>query len=160
MELRRRIAAALDVACAEGQEARSATLRLLMAAIRDRELARAAGADAGPLGDAELQAMLTRLAAQRRASAAELEQEGRLQQAAEKAAEAEVIEGFLPRRMPPAEVEAAIDRALDEVGARSLRDIGRAMAVLRPRLADHMPPAELKRRVRARLDPPGVEAPR
>ncbi len=152
MQLRARIAAALQAACAEGEDHRAATLRLLTAAIRDRDLSLAGeGRDAG-LDEAGLRDILRRMAAQRRASATAFEETGRLEQAAEKTIEAEVIEDFLPRPMPPDEIDKEIRAAVERLQARSLRDIGRVMDVLRPRLADHMPLADLKARVRAALE--------
>ena len=150
MELRERIAAALrDV---EGDPLKSATLRLVAAAIRDRDKAlreegRETGADA-----TELRAILNRLAIQRRKSAEAFELAGRLEQAADKTAEAEVIEALLPRRMTEAEVAARIEAAVSELGAASLRDIGRVMGLLRPQLGEQVDPAELKALVRARLE--------
>ena len=152
MDLRDRIATALRLAQDEHDATRSATLRLVMAAIRDRDLA--ARTQDGPpeAGDTELRDMLARLAAQRRATADSYEEAGRLEQAAEKLAEAAVIEEFLPRRLAEAELEAAIDAAVARLGARSLRDLGRVMAELRPQLAGRIAPAELKSRVRTRLE--------
>lgn len=151
MELRARMAAALRAACGSGDEHRAATLRLLHAAIRDRELALAAEERDGGLNEAALRDMLRRLARQRRASAASFEETGRLEQAAEKIAEAEVIEEFLPRSMASDEIEAEIRTALQRLQAQSLRDMGRVMQDLRPRLGEHIQPVALKARVRAAL---------
>ena len=150
MDLRERIAAALREA--EDDPRGGATLRLVAAAIRDRDNAlreegRESGADA-----AELRAILSRMAAQRRESAAGFELAGRLEQAADKTAEAEVIEALLPRRMSEAEVGASVDAVVAELEARSLRDIGRVMAALRPRLGEQVDAATLKAMVRARLE--------
>lgn len=150
MELRERIAAALRDA--EGDPLKSATLRLVAAAIRDRDKAlRADGRDTGA-DAAELRAILNRLASQRRESAEAFELAGRLEQAADKTAEAAVIEALLPRRMTEAEVAARIDAAVTDLGATSLRDIGRVMALLRPKLGEQVDPAALKALVRARLE--------
>lgn len=154
MELRERIAAALRAA--EGDARRSATLRLVMAAIRDRDQAEraesGARADSGPGDEAELRAILTRLAAQRRASAQAFELEGRLEQAADKAAEAAVIEALLPPPMARAEIDALVEAVVRDLDARSLQDIGRVMAVLKPRLSEQIDAATLKAMVRARLE--------
>lgn len=148
MELRERIAAALRDAADD--PLRSATLRLVAAAIRDRDKSlREEGREA--TDGAELRAILSRLAAQRRASAEAFELAGRLQQAAQKTAEAEVIEALLPRRMTEAEVAERIEAVVTELGASSLQDIGQVMAALRPRLGEQVDPAALKAMVRARL---------
>lgn len=151
MELRERITMALRTAEAEGAAARTATLRLVMAAIRDRDLARRAAGTGEKADTAELRAILSRLVEQRRESAAAFEQTGRLEQAQEKLAEAAVLEEFLPRRMSEAEVEALVAATVRDLGATGLRDIGRVMAALRPRLTDHVEGAALKARVRAQL---------
>lgn len=152
MNLRERIAAALRDAEPEGDPTRCATLRLVMAAIRDRDLAARERGAAEATGDEELREMLARLAAQRRETARSYEEAGRLEQAAEKLAEAAVIEGLLPRRLGAADLDAAVDAAVSRLGAQSLRDLGRVMADLRPRLPGHIDPAELKALVRARLE--------
>lgn len=159
MDLRTRIAAALKAATAEADSARSSTLRLVQTAIRDRDQARRAetGAEAtgrDGIGAAELREMLTRLAQQRRESAEAFERDGRLEQAADKLREAETIEAFLPRRLSGSEVEALIDGTVLALDARSLRDIGRVMAALRPELGDQLDPVALKAKVRARLETP------
>jgi uncharacterized protein YqeY len=157
MDLRSRIAMELETATAEGDGLRSATLRLLAAAIRDRDLARRAGGEGEGEGidAAELRGMLARLAAQRRENAAAFERDGRLEQAADKLRQAEVIEEFLPRRLSDAEIGALIDATVAAEGARSLRDIGRVMGALRPELGEQLDPVALKARVRARLDRAG-----
>lgn len=152
MDLRTRITTALQAACAEGDTHRAATLRLIAAAVRDRDRALEATGREDGLTDAELRQILAALAARRRATAASFEEHGRLEQAAEKTAEAEVIEDLLPRRMRSDDIDAAIGAALARLGARSLRDIGRVMAELRPGMEGHIPPAELKARIRARLE--------
>jgi uncharacterized protein YqeY len=154
MDLRTRIAAALEAACADGDTVRSSTLRLVEAAIRDRDLAQRANGERDGLDTGEVRDMLSRLARQRRDSAAAFERDGRLEQAADKLREAEIIEEFLPRRLSDREIEALVDATVAELQARSLRDIGRVMEALRPRLTDQLDPVELKARVRARLEHP------
>ncbi|MGY6633824.1 MAG: GatB/YqeY domain-containing protein [Alkalilacustris sp.] len=152
MDLRTRIRTALTEACAEGDTPRAATLRLIAAAIRDRERAlRSEGQDI-ELSNAALRDILVALASRRRATARTFEENGRLEQAAEKSAEADIIEELLPRPLRPGEVDRAIGATLSRLGARSLRDIGRVMAELRPQLDGQLPAAELKARVRARLE--------
>lgn len=151
MELRERIADAMRRAEAEGAVSRAASLRLLTTAIRDRDLASRAAGGGGAADKAEVQAILARLVAQRRESAAAFEQVGRLEQAQEKLAEAEVLEEFLPRRLNEAEVEAMVAQTVRDLGATCLRDMGRVMSALRPVLTGHVDLAELKERVRTRL---------
>jgi hypothetical protein len=75
---------------------------------------------------------------QRQESARAYEEGGRLELAAKEAAEIRVIEEFLPRQLSPAEVEAAIDAAIAETGAASIRDMGRVMGVLKARHTGQM----------------------
>ena len=159
MDLRARIAAALRTAQTEGDLRRAATLRLVMATIRDRDLTRRSqreeGAELSGADTAEIRAILAQLAAQRRDSAAAFEQAGRLEQALDKTAEAEAIEAFLPRRMTDREIDGLIAGTVTRLDAHSLRDMGRVMSSLRPKLADQLPVADLRARVRRHLDPPG-----
>lgn len=158
MDLRARIAAALATAEAEGEARRASTLRLVMATIRDRDLMRRnqreEGAELSGADTAEIRSILSRLAAQRRDSAAAFEQAGRLEQALDKTAEAETIEAFLPRRMTDAEIDGLIADTVRQLDASSLRDMGRVMSTLRAKLTDQLAPAEVKARVRQHLDPP------
>ncbi|WP_114965965.1 GatB/YqeY domain-containing protein [Alkalilacustris brevis] len=152
MELQARIAQAVREAEADGDSLRLSTLRLIQAAIRDRDLAlRARGVETGPEED-ELRATLSRMAAQRRDIAQAYEEAARLKQAEAKLQEAAIIEEFLPRAMSDSEAEAAIEAALSELdGTPSIRDLGRVLAVLRARHAGRMDFGEARRRVRSRL---------
>lgn len=151
MELRERIAIALKDAMRSKAAERLSTLRLINAAIKDREIALRGEADGGTLGDAEMLAIMGRMIKQRHESARAYEEGGRLELAEKEAAEIKVIEEFLPRQMDAAEVAAAIDAAVAATGASGIRDIGRVMAELKARYMGQMDFGSVGPLVKARL---------
>lgn len=152
MELQARIAQAVRDAEHDGDSIRLSVLRLMQAALRDRDLAlRGEGVEDGP-SKQQMRAILARMAAQRREIAQAYEEAARLEQAEAKLTEAAIIEEFLPRAMSESETDAAIEAALAELDdAPSIRDLGRVLGVLRARHAGRMDFDEARRRVRARL---------
>ncbi|MBC7142501.1 MAG: GatB/YqeY domain-containing protein [Rhodobacteraceae bacterium] len=138
MDMRERIGAALKDAMKSRDAERLSTLRLINAAIKDKDIAlRGEGGDA-TVGDAEVLAILGRMVKQRQESARAYEEGGRLELAEKELAEIKVIEDFLPRQLTPEEVGAAVDAVIAEVGASSIRDMGRVMAVLKARYTGQM----------------------
>lgn len=139
MELKARLQAATKEAMKARQTERLSTLRLIAAAIKDREIAaRAEGAEDGGLGDADLIAILSKMVKQRHESAKAYEEGGRLELAEKEQAEIALIQEYLPRQLDAAETAAAIDKAIADLGADSIRDMGRVMAELRNRHAGQM----------------------
>lgn len=139
MDLRAKLSEATKVAMRAKDAPRLSTLRLISAAIKDREIAlrSEAGADA-QLSDAELTGLLARMIKQRQESARAYEEGGRLELAQKEQDEIALIQEFLPRQLDPAEADAAIDAAIAATGATSLRDMGAVMAELRTRHAGQM----------------------
>lgn len=129
--MRDRLAAALKEAMKAKDAERLSTLRLINAAIKDREIALRGTGDGGAVGDAEILAILGKMVKQRQESARAYEEGGRLELAEKELAEVKVIEEFLPRQLTPDEVAAAIEKAVAKVGASSIRDMGRVMAELK-----------------------------
>tara|TARA_Y100001947_G_C10281279_1_gene278638 strand:- start:390 stop:851 length:462 start_codon:yes stop_codon:yes gene_type:complete len=114
------------------------TLRLILAAIKDRDIAaRGKGATEG-ISDDELLLMLQTMIKQRRESITMYEQGGRLELAEGERGEIGVIERFLPKQMDEAEMKAAIDGLIKELGASGLKEMGNVMAELRTRFAGQM----------------------
>ena len=138
MELRDRIASALKEAMRSKDAERLSTLRLINAAIKDREIALRAGADDASVGDAELLAIMGKMVKQRQESARAYEEGGRLELAEKELSEVKVIEEFLPRQLSEAEVQAAVEAAVAATGANSLRDMGRVMAELKGKYTGQM----------------------
>ena len=138
MSLRNRISAALKDAMKNKAVERLSTLRLINAAIKDKDIAlRGEGNDAG-VSDADILAILGRMVKQRQESARAYEEGGRLELAEKELAEIEVIGDYLPRRLTDDEVTAAIGAAIAETGAGSIRDMGRVMGVLKAKYAGQM----------------------
>lgn len=129
--MRDRLAAALKEAMKAKDAERLSTLRLINAAIKDREIALRGTGDGGAVGDAEILAILGKMVKQRQESARAYEEGGRLELAEKELAEVKVIEEFLPRQLTPDEVAAAVEKAVAKVGASSIRDMGRVMAELK-----------------------------
>lgn len=151
MNLRDRFAAALKAAMKAQDAERLSTLRLINAAIKDRDIALRGEGQEGGVGDAEILAILGRMVRQRHDSARAYEEGGRLDLAERERAEVGVIEEFLPRPLGEAEVAAAIAAAIAETGATSIRDMGRVMAALKSRHAGQMDFAAVGPQVKARL---------
>ena len=117
---------------------RLSTLRLINAAIKDREIALRGEAEAGEVGEAEILQIMGKMVKQRHESARAYEEGGRLELAEKELAEIGVIQEFLPRQMDGAEIEAAIAAAVAETGATSIRDCGKVMAALKGRYTGQM----------------------
>jgi len=138
MDMREWIGAALKDAMKSKDAARLSTLRLINAAIKDKDIAlRGEGGDA-TVGDAEVLAILGRMVKQRQESARAYEEGGRLELAEKELAEIKVIEDFLPRQLDAEETGAAIRAAIAETGATSIRDMGKVMAALKAKYAGQM----------------------
>lgn len=138
MSLRDTIAAELKTAMKARDTSRLATLRLINAAIKDREIAARGDQGVSELSDADLSAVLARMVKQRRDSARAYEEAARLDLAEKELAEITVIEGFLPRQLSDPEMAEAISAVIAQIGATSVRDIGKVMAVLKTRYAGQM----------------------
>jgi len=138
MSLRERITNGLKDAMREKDAARLSTLRLINAAIKDQDIAaRGAGKTEG-VDEGEILAILAKMVKQRIDSANVYEEGGRLELAEKELGEIKVIEGFLPRQLSEAEIAAAIDAAIDQTGASSIRDMGRVMGALKAAYAGQM----------------------
>ena len=138
MSLRDKISSELKTAMKARDTERLATLRLINAAFKDREIAARGDQGVSELTDADLTAVLTRMVKQRRDSARAFEEAARLDLAAKEIAEIAVIESFLPRQLTDDELNVAITKIITETGANSVRDIGKVMAVLKADYAGQM----------------------
>ncbi len=154
MELRQQIEAALKQAMRDREAVRLSTLRLITAAIKDRDIAwRAKGGDAADsgVGSEGILEILGKMVKQRHESVRAYEEGGRVELAERERLEISVIEEFLPRRLDEAETEAAVQAAVDETGASSIRDVGKVMAALKARYAGRMDFGAVGSKVRERL---------
>jgi uncharacterized protein YqeY len=145
------IKAALITAMKGGDKAGTGTIRLVQAAIKNRDI-ELRGASGAPANDDVLVTeVLQKMIKQRRESIAMYEAGGRQELADVEAAEVTVIEAFLPRQMDEAELAAAIDAIVAETGAASLKDMGKVMAALRDRHAGQIDMSKASAAVKARL---------
>ncbi|WP_101065358.1 GatB/YqeY domain-containing protein [Roseovarius salinarum] len=138
MQLRERVNAALKQAMKDKDPDRLATLRLINAAIKDQDIAaRGEEGDSG-VSESDILGILSKMIQQRRESVRSYEEGGRLDLAERESAEIDVIAEFLPPQLDDADVEGAIDEAIAEVGAKSIRDMGKVMGVLKQRYSGQM----------------------
>lgn len=137
--MRDRIFAALKEAKSNGDPTRLCTLRLMVAAIEDREAARRGAEEAGAqLSDAEVNEILSKMIRQREDSIRRYEESGRLELAEQEGREAAVIREFLPEPMSDDEMRKAVRAAIEETNASSLRDMGQVMSRLKGRYPGRM----------------------
>lgn len=138
MALRTRISDALKKAMKDKATDRLSTLRLINAAIKDKDIAeRAHGNDEG-VSESEVLAILGKMAKQRMESARAYEEGGRLDLAERERGEIEVIEEFLPRQLSDDEVAKAVEVAITEQGATSIRDMGKVIGALKGKYTGQM----------------------
>jgi len=150
--LRERIAAALRVALKARDERRVSTLRLILAALQDRDIARrGADGDESQITDEEIHEMLAKMIRQREEAIRLYEQAGRVELAEEEAEEIAIIREFLPRQLDEAETAAAVDATIGDVDANCAKDIGRTMAALKRDYAGQMDFAKASAMVKRRL---------
>lgn len=118
---------------------RTATLRLILAALKDRDIAaRTDGADRTGIPDDQILSMLQTMVRQRRESITMYEQGGRADLVEQEKEEIAIIEGFLPRQMTEEEIQAAAKSAVAEIGAQGIKDMGKVMGLLKGQYAGRM----------------------
>jgi uncharacterized protein YqeY len=125
---------------------RLAALRLLAAALKQKEVDERTALD-----DAAVLAVIERMIRQRRESVAQFEKGGRADLAEQEKYEIEVLAAYLPQALSEAEVEASVAAAIAETGAAALKDMGRVMGLLKARLAGRADMARVSALVRAKL---------
>ncbi len=131
MKLRQRITDALKEAMRAKDAERLSTLRLINAAIKDRDIAlRGDGNDDGATND-EVLAILGKMVKQRHESAKAYEEGARLELAEKELSEIKIIEDFLPKQLSEDEAAEAVKAAIAKVGAESIRDMGKVMGELK-----------------------------
>ncbi len=149
--LRDRVNAELKAAMKAQDKRRMATLRLITAAFKDRDIqARGTGRDDAP-SEADLQAILAKMVKQRRESARLYDDGGRPDLASAEREEIAIIEEFLPRQLSPQEVEKAIAEIIAETGASGLKDMGKVMGALKQKYSGQMDMGRASKLVREKL---------
>ncbi len=117
---------------------RISTLRLILAALKDRDIASRTRADGAGVAEEEILQMMQTMIRQRRESIALYEKGGRLDLAAQEQEEISIIEGYLPRQMSEDEIRAVGRQIVGEIGAKGIKDMGRVMAALKQRYAGRL----------------------
>lgn len=136
--MRNNLKDALKVAQKAQDQRATSTLRLILAALKDRDIAaRSKGVEDG-IGDDDILSMLQTMIKQRRESIEHYEQGGRLELAEQEREEIRIIEEFLPRQLSEQEIAEAVAAVLVETGAAGLKDMGKAMAALKMKYAGQM----------------------
>lgn len=148
--LRESLATAQKDALRSGDKPRLAAVRLITAAIKDQDIA-ARGNGREPLSDEEILAVMQKMVKQRRESADIYAKAGRQELADQELGEITVIEAFMPAQMDAAAIEAAVRAAIAEVGAESMKDMGKVVAALKAKFTGQMNFAEASSVVKAAL---------
>lgn len=151
MSLRDTITQDLKSAMRAKDQVRLATLRLIQAAIKDRDIAARAEDRCEGCEDTEILALLQKLVKQREESAKTYEDAGRLDLAEQEVAEAEIVRAYLPEPMSADSIAQAAQAAVDEVEATGLKDMGKCMAILKERYTGRMDFAKAGKEVKTLL---------
>ena len=136
--LRNAIPEALKAALKEQDQRAVSTVRLIMAALKDRDIAARGKGNTEGISDDEILQMLQTMVKQRRDSIEMYEQGGRLELAEREREEIAIIEQFLPQQLGDAEIGVAVDQVIADVEAGGLKDMGKVMSALRDRYAGQM----------------------
>jgi hypothetical protein len=149
--LRTELNDALKASMKAKDERRTGTLRLILAALKDRDIAARGNGNSEGIGETEIVEMLRKMVKQREESIGLYEQGGRLELAQQEREEIGVIERFLPKQMDEAETRAAVEKTMAEVGAQSLKDMGKVMGALKQSYAGRMDMAKAGQLVKQKL---------
>jgi uncharacterized protein YqeY len=146
MSLKDRIQQEMKDAMRSGDKPRLGTIRLILAAIKQKEVD-----ERIELGDAEVTGVLDKMAKQRRESISQFEQAGRDDLVQQEAFELTLIQEYLPEQLSEAEINALIDAAMSDTGASSIKDMGKVMGQLKPKLQGRADMGAVSALIKARL---------
>ena len=149
--LREDIQAALKDAIKNGRNKEVGTLRLITAALKDRDIAARSKGNTDGINDDEFLGMLRTMIKQRQESAKLYREGGREELALSEEEEIETIRRFMPEQMDEAAIAAAITAALEETGAESIKDMGKVMGLLKQRHAGQMDFAAVSGMIKQKL---------
>ncbi|MBL4806120.1 MAG: GatB/YqeY domain-containing protein [Rhodobacteraceae bacterium] len=149
--IRKRLTDAQKAAMKAREAKRLSTLRLINAAIKDRDIAARSENNSDGVSDSDILGILAKMIKQRIDSAKTYEEAGRLELAETELGEIKVIEEFLPKQLSQDEVDAAIQAAVAETGATSLRDMGKIMGILKEKYTGQMDFGKVGAAVKAAL---------
>jgi uncharacterized protein YqeY len=151
MALRERFTEALKEAMKARAQRRVSTLRLVLAALKDRDIANRSEESREGIGDDEILSLLAKMIKQREESAETYEKGGRPELAAAEREEIVIIREFMPQQLGEEETKAVIAGVMAETGAGSMKDMGKVMAALKERYAGRMDFAKAGGAVKALL---------
>jgi hypothetical protein len=146
MTLKERVQEDMKAAMRARDAARLSAIRLLLAAMTQKEVD-----ERQPLADADVLGIIEKMVKQRRESIAQYEKAARQDLADQEKFEIGVLGGYLPQQMSEAEIAQAVAAAASEAGAAGVKDMGRVMALLKPRLAGRADMGKVSALVKARL---------
>ncbi|MEI6722476.1 MAG: GatB/YqeY domain-containing protein [Betaproteobacteria bacterium] len=146
MALKAQITEDMKAAMRAKETARLGTIRLLLSAMKQREVD-----ERIELSDADVMGIIEKMIKQRRESIVQYEKGGRADLADAEKFEVGVLSGYLPQQMTEAEVASEIDAAMASTGAKAMPDMGKVMAILKPKLAGRADLAKVSAQVKARL---------
>jgi uncharacterized protein YqeY len=146
MTLKERITEDMKTAMRAGEKERLATIRLMLAAIKQREVD-----ERIVLDDAQILAVLEKMVKQRKESIAQFEAGGRADLVAKEVAELAVIQPYMPAQMADAELDALIAEAIASTGAASIKDMGKVMGVVKSKAAGRADMAAVGARIKQKL---------
>jgi uncharacterized protein YqeY len=146
MSLREQINEDLKAAMRSGEVARRDTIRLLLSALKQREVD-----ERKVLTDADVLGIIEKMLKQRRDSISQFEQGGRQDLADKEKQELALLQAYMPQALGDAEIAAAVAAAVAETGAAAPSDMGKVMAVLKPKLAGRTDMTKVSATVKAQL---------
>jgi hypothetical protein len=135
--LRERLTTEMKEAMKAGDKRKLGTVRLIQAALKDKDI-ELRGAGKGPASDDEMLALMQKMIKQRQESVAMYDQGGRPELAEQEREEAQVIQSFLPQQMADDEIRAAVVTTIADTGAASMKDMGKVVGALRAKYAGRM----------------------
>jgi uncharacterized protein len=150
MGLRETLMEDVKTAMKAGEKTRLSTIRMIQAALKDKDI-EARGLGKGQLTDDDILPLMQKMVKQRQESIAIYTQAGRTELAAGELAEVEVINGYLPKQMDEAGMQSAIAAAVVETGAASMKDMGKVVAALKAKYAGQMDFARASQLVKSAL---------
>jgi uncharacterized protein YqeY len=136
--LREQVQQAMKEAMKSGDKLRLSTVRLMQSAIKDKDIASRTDGRNDGISDPDILDLFAKMVKQRRESAELYEKGGRQDLVDQERGEIAVIESFMPRQMNEAETRAAIEAVMKEIGASTVKDMGRVMGELKKRYAGQM----------------------
>ena len=146
MALKERITEDMKTAMRAGEKERLATVRLLLAAIKQREVD-----ERITLDDGQVVAVIEKMIKQRREAIGQFESGGRTDLVAKETAEIGVLQGYLPAQLTTAEVDALITEAIAATGAASIKDMGKVMGFVKPKAQGRTDMGALSARIKQKL---------